>query len=378
VLDKPELKGTEWSKLTADDVPLLQGAVLLFGKETDRPARLVIHTVRSRADGIAQLAAELLGSELPAPAGENVVNHAQWLSVEVLQEPRIPAQAPPVERQRLQREIQKQAILQRWPRTPAPMLDGKTPLEVAESGKDKITLLSMLLNLEIVAQDANWDVDLNEVRTLLGLEPEGPLALDNVNFERLPVHRLSRVDVAKLNDEQLLTIYRRSYAVMAVSSLRRIAQEVISRPSLNERIDKVEAYDILSDVALNTDEALMYLDQARKLATSEGESPAAWLLDEMEIRLLRGEGDKFLQLLKEIQTRYMNEPGISNALLDLLSRYGLVTPDGRLRIPRPQEAAMSEPEPAAASSGVWTPDGGSAAAQGEGQSESKLWIPGMD
>ena len=69
-----------------------------------------------------------------------------------------------------------------------------------------------------------------------------------------------------LSDEQLLVVYRRAYSVMAVRALRAVALEVIDRPSLDEKIDKVEAYDILSDVANDSDEALAYLEKARQLA----------------------------------------------------------------------------------------------------------------
>ena len=126
-----------------------------------------------------------------------------------------------------------------------------------------------------------------------------------------------------------------------VDTLRQLALEVIQRPTLDDRIDKVEAYDILSDVAETTDEALAYLEKARKLATADGESPAHWLIDELELRLLRGEAEKFLQLMKEIQTRYIKEPGVGAALLEVLSRYGLVTPDGRVIMPTTRDVAAA-------------------------------------
>lgn len=380
VYDRPLLTGSEESEFKIDAVPRLMGGLMIFGKETDRPARLVIQTLRSRVGDLAKQAAELYDGELPEPKGEEVVTRVNWLVADVMPEGRLPPTMTPAEQTLALRQLQSHAIRERLLVTANPVLEEKTPKEVAESGKEseKLTLQGMLLNLELLAQDNNWEVDFRQLRQELGLPVLEPIAAEGLDIERLPVHRLNRVDITKLDDEQLIFAYRRAYVFSAVQSLRRLAEEVISRPTLDDKIDKVEAYDILSDVATSTDEALEYLDKARKLATSEGESPAAWLLDEMEIRLLRGEGDKFVQLLKEIQTRYMNEPGISNALLDLLARYGLVTPDGRLRMGGPRESA-AEPEPAAAAAtGLWTPDGGTDAGSGEAQGESKLWIPGMD
>jgi hypothetical protein len=259
-------------------------------------------------------------------------------------------------------------------------LDGKTPTDAAAESQYKLAVLADLLNLEIEADNSDWNIDFNALRRQLNLPTRDPIDANQINLEQLPVHRFTQLTFDGLTDEQLLTVYRRSYAMMVVGVLRRAALAVTERESLDDKVDKVEAYDILSDVAANSDEALEYLAKSRRLATAEGESPAAWLIDEMEIRLLRREYDKFLQLFKEIRSRYMNEPGIMTSLVAVLGRYGLVTPDGRLVIPAEPGAgdggAAREETPA-----IWTP-GSEAAATDAGavpaKPESKLWIPGMD
>ncbi len=188
------------------------------------------------------------------------------------------------------------------------------------------------------------------------------------------MHRFGELDITSLDDEQLLAAYRRSYALMVIKALRATAREVIQRTSLDERVDKVEAYDILSDVAETTDESLQYLSQARRLATKEGESPAAWLIDEAELRLARGEIDEFVELVKEVQARYIREPGVVQSLVEMLARYGMVTPDGRVFLPQTEATAAVGSDSA---SGLWTPDSDRAVAS-ESKGESKLWIPGMD
>ena len=239
------------------------------------------------------------------------------------------------------------------------------------------------MQLELTAQEGRWQLDTRSLREQLKLPTPDPLDPSELDVDRLPVHRFGRLDIGRLSDEQLLMAYRRAYTVMSVDPLRRLATEVIQRASLDDQIDKVEAYDILSDVAETTDEALEYLEKARKLATADGESPAHWLIDELELRLLRGEAEKFLDLLKEIQTRYMKEPGVGAALLEVLSRYGLVTPDGRLMMPttRDMQAAAETRESQPAPAAVWTPDAPAAAPPASGdeaKKASKLWLPGMD
>ena len=377
VLDRPDPKDTK--DLKVDDIPASQGVIVLFGKETDRAARVVLQAPRTRLEKLVEFCSPLVGGEMGDVKDEKVVSRVPWLACEVFGEWRIPRTASPDDRQRLSVELREQAVEQRWPVTAMPNLDGKTPTEAASEGnKYQAILLASILNLELQAEDTQWDHDFNALRKKLNLPTREPIDANTVDLERLPVHRLSLIDAKVLDDEQLLTVYRRAYAVMAVHPLRSIALEVISRETLDERIDKVEAYDILSDVATNTDEALSYLDKARKLATADGESPAAWLIDELEIRLLRGEADKFVHLLKEIQTRYIKEPGIAPALVETLSRYGLVTPDGRLMMPVANDGNELQPTGAEANTGgVWTPEAGSAGTDsgGEGKSESKLWVP---
>ena len=101
-----------------------------------------------------------------------------------------------------------------------------------------------------------------------------------------------------------------------------------------------------------------------------------WLVDEMQLRLLRGEAEKFQLLMKEVQNRYMKEPGVAQALLSMLQRFGLVGPDGNAVAP-PAGAAdqAAQPVGAASDGGLWTPDGSAAPQGGKEQGESKLWIP---
>lgn len=364
---------------SADEIPNSNGILVLFGKETDQSARLVVQAARTDLDAFQDLLKELIGDQ--EPKEERIVNRVSWFSANVLGNHRLPNELQGDARRDVQVELRRQAIEQRWIETPSPRYENKSPKEASQEKRFQIPLLAELLTFELLSQDGHWGVDFQALRKQLDLPIRESLNADDVDLERLPVHQFSLLDPKTLNDEQLLTVYRRSYAVMAVYPLRAIALEVISRESLADKIDKVEAYDILSDVAPKTDEALEYLAEARKLATQEGESPAAWMIDELELRLIRGEGDKFVKLLKELQARYMKEPGIMPALVETLSKYGLVTPDGRIMLPASAAPSAMSAEGAAAASGsggesggLWTPDSANDD-PGESQGESKIWVP---
>ena len=371
--------------LKLESIPRSLATLAVFGKQTDRDARLELNFAKTEeevtpVDVIKKIGGESIGDVI---GQERVISQLPRISAAVFGTWRIPDDADVDTRRKMVNQLRKDGLMDRWPEMESPLYDDKTPKEAAQDSKYKVPLLAEILVLDMAAQEGTWEVDLNELRAKLELPTRDPIESGQYDMDRLPVHDFSRLDPPKLADDELLTAYRRSYSVMAVQPLRDMASEVIRRPTLDEKIDKVEAYDILSDVATNTDEALQYLERARKLATAEGESPAQWLIDELEIRLLRGEVDRFTQLLKEIQTRYMKEPGVGPALLQVLSRYGLVTPDGRVMVPGKREsAAAADQQEAEASSGagVWTPDSGAPAEPpaAEAKQDSKLWVPGMD
>lgn len=378
VLDKPLPENA--TELQVDQVPKMLATVLIYGKQTDRDARLEVHIAQtcdaaSTVEYIKSWGGELIGEK----TDELTITRVPRLAAEVIGQWRLPEGTTPEKQIELLQQLRRTALLEKWPQLPSPLYGDTSPAAAATESQYKIPLLAELLLLDITAEEGDWEVDFNELRAKLELPLREPLDADDIDLERLPVHDIARLDIPALNDQQLLTVYRRSYSVMAVQPLREAASELTDRPSLDDKIDKVEAYDILSDIASTTDEALEYLERARKLATAEGESPAQWLIDELEIRLQRGEVDIFVSLLKEIETRYIKEPGVGPMLMEVLARYGLVTPDGRVMVPRtgaPSETR--QPEPAAST--VWTPDAGSSPApqSEEPKQESKLWVPGMD
>src|SRR5207249_8856871 len=159
-----------------------------------------------------------------------------------------------------------------------------------------------------------------------------------------------------------------------------------------EQVDKGEVYDILSRMALDANEAVGYLTKAQEVAKTKGRSPARYLLAELPYRLQRGEEQESRRILNLLTTRHAKEPGVQEALLNMLAQLGLVRvdpatgrpvimmPSGGVPGAAPATAGAAGVTPAAAPaphSALWTPDQVSPAPAG-GEGKSKLWIPGMD
>jgi hypothetical protein len=75
--------------------------------------------------------------------------------------------------------------------------------------------------------------------------------------------------------------------------------------------------------------------------------------------------------LEHIQSRHVEEPGVGEALQQMMIDVGLLHPDGTpVAMPEEEPAMAGAAEPAAAPGGLWTPD----SAQ-PGSGGGKLWTP---
>ncbi len=374
--------------LAANELPIVIAVVRVYGKQTTRPARLVLIALEPLDRPVAEaLLKDRLGELLkPEPLGtvRTPVPHHRLLHIGVY----LPDHLTDYDLvNRLDREGRVLNALSRWRELPCPYADDLPPEEAVKEGKWHVPLSADLTIVELETEHAPFWDRFDQLRQEIGLPMPTPVDGTAVELETIPPHRLHRLLVDKISDEKLLVAYRRAYAVNFRAALRRILPEILSREPLHEKVDMVEVYDLMSELSVSTDDALKYLEKARKLATTTGESPAQWLIDEAAIRLRRGEVDRFVALLHEIQSRYIKEPGVPQLLLQMLSEFGLVTPDGRIMIPTMPGAGASPASPVVAATaptgateppgGVWTPDA-PAASEPSGEGKSKLWIPGQD
>ncbi|MEC9093082.1 MAG: hypothetical protein VX438_10280, partial [Planctomycetota bacterium] len=103
---------------------------------------------------------------------------------------------------------------------------------------------------------------------------------------------------------------------------------------------------------------------------------ALTLIAELEARIERGDVNRAPDLIREIESKYIREPGVGNELMRVLVRFGIVDPRGN-----PQAESLSDispTEPASSESqSVWTPSGETQPPEKPAE-EKKLWIPGMD
>lgn len=369
ILDRPTAESPD---AAADAIPMVIGRVALFGKETDRSARLEVSVSRWNLDALQSLLAAWLPSSLGAASEPEVVSQ-QRLTMELLRaELQLPRGLTPERARTLQTEVLRQRVLTLWPQTPLKALEGKTPLEAAQNSGLLQRLKAALLIIELDVESAAARFNFDELYDKLKVPRPGRLDAAGLDLERVPLARLRRLDFAKLNDEQLTIALDRASSFDLRAATKEAALEIANRPGLLAKVGAERLYYILASSCEEPADALKYLGLGRTAATEAKHSPMIFDLQELEIQAVQRNMPEVERLLNLVLRNYGNQPGIREAVAQMLMSAGIMVapPEGAMRGgAMPPGAAPQQP----ADSGIWTPD-----SERGGSQKSALWTPGMD
>jgi hypothetical protein len=372
ILDKAPPESPEC--LTLDATPRMLGQALLFGKQTDREARLEIVGLTSWDSPAVKGIVREIGGEWIGPDPQEQVTGQASGSHQLLGARWYPPRGTTREQAAvLAAESQRRALSEKWPELPLGILGGRSPREASADPANYVRLLAATLVLDHWTERSTTDFDFNELRSRLGLPTLGPVDPEPMGIGRVPLVRLDRVIVEKLSDEDLLVALRRASLFGATAALRKFALAILDRPSFAQRPERLVAHQLLAQSAENIEQALAHVEEGRAATVAAGESCVAWDLMELPYCFMRGDGRRAMQLIQHIQGQHIEEPGVADALTRLLIEVGVLRPDGTPMPPptRQQPGPVAMEEPAAEPGRLWTPDSGPA--QGGG---GKLWTPG--
>jgi hypothetical protein len=371
LLDRPMPDKAEG--LSLETVPRLLGQALLFGRQTDREARLeVMGVAADEVSAVMALVREAAGEAIAQQANQEVTG--EWSASQKLLRA---AWQPPrdVSSDQLRAMVSqhmRHAILEQWPDLKLGVLDGRSPREAAGDEKYRLRVLAAILVLAHWTEQAPGQIDLNELRSSLGLPALGPIDPREQPVAELPASRLGRVEVEGLSDDDLISAYYHAGTFGVRPAMRKFAEAVVARPSFADRDEQLDAYATLARTEENIARALEYIDAGRRATETKKRSSGSWDLMELSLRFAQHNGQEAMRLIEHLQKHHLEEPGVAETLTRMLIDVGLLRPDGTPAIgPEMGEAGMAE-EPAAAEPGkLWTPD--SAEPSGGG---GKLWTPG--
>ena len=375
LLDRPTAPTA--TGLTHDQTSRVLATLQLFGRQTDRPERLVVETERDVLAHVDELLKRIAGDALGQRTGdaERVVDRIPPLAHALQWDWRLPKDATREQRESLAAAERRDRILNRLPKSRFGRLGDQTLEQAATNPSGRIRAAAMVLLLDMQTPRERDAEVFNELRGRLGLplaEPIDPATLPDAGA--LPVWRLHRMQVEKLSDDALKRVYQRAAMLMATRALPRLAAEVLRRPQLSEQVSFAQAHRFLALMADNLDEAVAHVEQGRAIAQKARQSSAPWDLEEMSACVRFGDLQGVSRVFDHIRKEHMREEGVAEGVVQILSAAGLVDSAGRVHLPAVAETSPSILVPGAPAAGkIITPDSVPA---GE-ERRPVLWTPGM-
>ncbi len=360
--------------LTLKEIPGLMGQAMLFGRQTDQAARLLVVGITSRnLEEAEALLRELAGDGLPSESRQEIVAQVS-ASREMLQRPwRLPQGITEEQLDKLADEHLRQAVLEEWPHLPLGIFSERTLEQAADDEASHTSVLAAILLLEFWSEQTGEEFDFNELRTQLGLPTLEPIDPDETPLDELSLMQLGRVMVDKLSDEDLLNGFRRTAMYGVAKALLVFGRALADRPSFDGKNEQLQALNLLARMEDDADRALAYVERGRQAVKAQGQSCAPWDLIELPIHADRMDGDQVARLIGHLQNEHIREPGVAQALTELLMKMGIINPDGSMAEPSGGEPSLAVPDASDTESGeIWTPDSQKPAGEKPG-----IWTPDM-
>ena len=271
IFDRPL---NEDKNVNADALALATARVALYGKQTDREARLEVAVNRWNLESVRLLLSTLLPTSLGTP-DEPEVTHRQSVTSELFHAELQMPEGLSAERSRERRARSCDSTCSR-PGRPSNSLvwEAKLPPKQPATPVSADRWPQPCCCSRLEAENARAELDFNELRQKLGLPPAGPIDPHGLEIEQLPLARLRRIDVAQLNDEQLTAALDRAATFELRGLVAKIGKQMLTRAPLMERLGADRIYMMLAGAANDAAEAMRYLGEGRAAAVAANRSTA--------------------------------------------------------------------------------------------------------
>jgi hypothetical protein len=368
LLDRP--KQANDATLDFEATPRVQGRLLLFGRETDRDPRLELSAYRGAQLQACQSLLADLTFGLLGPAQETAVLErvaAPVVELELrwfLEKPPNPDQL-----QSLRVKHREEYLGQRWPKTPQALFDGKSPEQAAGQPAQRLRVAAALLRLENQIEQAAAEYDFDALRRRLNLPIPSATELNGEDLLDVPVARVARIALDKLEEPKLATVAMRALVEGLVKATRLAMQELLNRKSDKPPIPAGISRQHLAMCVEDSRQKLELLEQASRDLDEARMSSAPVDIQRLHLHVYRQEQQQSLELIVHLIDEHLNDKQYGPMVIETLAGFGLVRPDGRImrpRVDKPSPSAAGGEEP----SKIWTPDSDRPA------NKPALWVPG--
>ncbi len=368
---------------TFETTPIIHGQALLYGRETDHPARVrVIATDGAEFEAVLTVLRDSLGDDLAEEISREVIGKQQRLQ-DVISPPLfLPPEASAQQQYSIRAEALQDAIVNKWATLPNMHLGGKSADESAGDPGLKVRLAASLLLIEQTQLFNHQRLETNDLRKRLGI-PEIDVK-DATNLENVHATKYSYVDVANLDDDTLKQILRagvfRARRLIATEAIREAIKRGLHETDESLTLDSL--YDLLLQWTESPAELFEIMETAKENAKDNHDQLGELLLKELVLRMRTRDVDGSKELANRLMVEYGGNQRIQNGLMQILGGPESMAQPAQAQqdanVPSASDVALSMAQEQNSSpdgeSGLWTPDGGSSGSA-EDKESSGLWLP---
>ncbi|MFM8497444.1 MAG: hypothetical protein ACKOEM_18270 [Planctomycetia bacterium] len=379
---------------TADTPARLVATVLIFGKQTDQEPLATLQGFQpdvTTARGVLEPVLGVtfgppLAATLPAATPTNWLRGAQFRTTPpAMSAAGTPAGQPSPVDTMLATESAAlwRRFVESWPDTALPELLGKTPRAALADAGGARRVAALVSEGEATARSRDESAAWTSIRSRLGMPVPAPIESPRP-LEAVPPLRWHRLDVAKVDLDQLRGVFVTALDAGFELAAERSARALIARPDSTPE-DRWEAWSMLEERAASTVEKLDVIGHLREIATALKVSDGMIDVAELRVRLQRGDQAEIARLLDGLRRDHARDQKVLEALAQVLMEAGVDLPgmmaaQGAGGMPAGAIPAGGVPGGAAAApaapAGIWTPGSPQPQAPGQPAAKKTIWTPG--
>ncbi|MBM3998592.1 MAG: hypothetical protein FJ297_03445 [Planctomycetes bacterium] len=367
--------------LDLGELPILIGSIVVFGRQTDRAARMMIQIAEDQNNKAGAAIAASFPSGLIGPQTDEQTTDVILPIGNGLIRDRYFRGATSFDVPTLHNALIDEGV-RGWPDQRHPYLDGKRPIELVGTPEWRIPLTAVLLLLETTAPGSEWTGDFTGLWERLGLRRD--LAKDSAAdgnryppFEELGLTALARVDPKKCSDPELLEFSAAAASYCVPPAAVRLVMEVLDR----ERLPNTnETRTLVMQAAIAATSPTMRIDLLERAIASRPGEPAdvvgLWKLQLFDTLIRARRPAAAIERLQEIMTTYRGNQSIMHLVAMRLQAMGFMDESGRPLVPEiARTMDQASRGPSDGTGAIWTPDRPAPQPSTAG-APSKLWLPG--
>ena len=329
LLSKPKITLEDLQRDGIEEVdellPKILGVCDLYGKQTDRPARLEVefNFTPDSETAIARLRDRL--QELVVNETSEKVGQTYALELLLDQNSYSP---PGLDFEAYQKFNFRQLVnnlKRRFPEFRASAINSLSVAEASTNAELTIPLLALMTRISLtpVSSWLDFSEELRQVADDLGVPRLPERELEGVDIWDLSPLERECLKVESLTDQELAIFYQLSSENSQLRCLRRAIAELLRRPD-QTLVPKYSLYENLGHLSFDSAQGLEYLAKARSEARECNLPLGPFLVREFEYRLKFQLFDKLPDLMQTLESKYLDDPQTRTHFANLLKRYGLI------------------------------------------------------